>query len=215
MNKEILQRLINEGKSSYQIAKEVGKGQTTVVYWIKKLELTKLYKAVSNYKLSEDFRDIEFVKQVIASSKSYNEVFIKLKRNSSSSSYRTLKKFIERHKINISHFLSKRDMAKKLHKEGKLNKLCNSEIFIENSTCSRASVKNRVLEEGLLEYKCSKCGQDDNWNGEKITLILDHINGIRNDNRLENLRILCPNCNATLDTHCKGNITSYSSTDKE
>jgi hypothetical protein len=33
-------------------------------------------------------------------------------------------------------------------------------------------------------------------------LILDHVNGIRNDNRLENLRIVCPNCAATLDTHC-------------
>ena len=215
MEKEVLQKLIKEGKSSYEIAKTVGKGQTTIVYWIKKLGLQELYKAVSNYKLSEDFRDIKFVKSVISSSKSYNEVFIKLEKNSSSSSYRTLKKFIEKHKIDTSHFLSKKEMAKKLHKEGKLNKIANSNIFIEKSTCSRAVVKNRILEEGLIDYKCSKCGQDDNWKGEKITLILDHINGVRNDNRLENLRILCPNCNATLDTHCKGNITSYSSTDKE
>jgi protein-arginine kinase activator protein McsA len=35
-----------------------------------------------------------------------------------------------------------------------------------------------------------------------MALVLDHINGVWNDNRLENLRILCPNCNATLDTHC-------------
>lgn len=35
-----------------------------------------------------------------------------------------------------------------------------------------------------------------------MSLILDHINGVRDDNRLENLRIVCPNCNATLDTHC-------------
>lgn len=215
MEKEVLQKLIKEGKSSYQIAKAVGKGQTTIVYWIKKLGLQELYKVASNYKLSEDFRDIEFVKKVISSSESYNEVFTKLERNSSSSSYRVLKKFIERHQIDTSHFLSKKEMAKKLHKDGKLNKLDDSEIFKRKSTCSRAVVKNRVLEEGLLEYKCSKCGQDDNWKGEKITLILDHINGVRNDNRLENLRILCPNCNATLDTHCKGNITSYSSTDKE
>ena len=37
-----------------------------------------------------------------------------------------------------------------------------------------------------------------------MSLILDHINGVNNDNRLENLRIVCPNCNATLDTHCRG-----------
>lgn len=40
---------------------------------------------------------------------------------------------------------------------------------------------------------------------KKLSLILDHINGINNDNRLENLRIVCPNCNATLDTHCRKN----------
>ncbi len=46
---------------------------------------------------------------------------------------------------------------------------------------------------------------DDNWRGSKLSLILDHINGISNDNRLENLRFVCPNCNATLKTYCRGN----------
>lgn len=40
--------------------------------------------------------------------------------------------------------------------------------------------------------------------GEKVVLILDHINGINNDNRLENLRFACPNCNSQLKTHCQG-----------
>jgi hypothetical protein len=46
------------------------------------------------------------------------------------------------------------------------------------------------------------CGQDENWRGRRMAMILDHINGVRNDHRLENLRIVCPNCAATLDTHC-------------
>ena len=46
------------------------------------------------------------------------------------------------------------------------------------------------------------CGQGEIWQGAPLTLILDHINGVRDDNRLENLRIVCPNCAATLPTHC-------------
>lgn len=66
-------------------------------------------------------------------------------------------------------------------------------------------LKNRLYKEKLKERKCELCGQDENWKGKKMSLILDHINGIHNDNRLENLRIVCPNCNATLDTHCGKN----------
>jgi hypothetical protein len=46
------------------------------------------------------------------------------------------------------------------------------------------------------------CGQDEFWRGERMAMILDHINGVRNDNRIGNLRIVCPNCAATLPTHC-------------
>ncbi len=46
------------------------------------------------------------------------------------------------------------------------------------------------------------CGQDENWNGGTMSMILDHINGVRDDHRIENLRIVCPNCAATLPTHC-------------
>jgi len=67
-----------------------------------------------------------------------------------------------------------------------------------------SSLKNRLYKEGLKERRCEMCGQGEDWNGKKMSLILDHINGINNDNRIENLRIVCPNCNATLPTHCRG-----------
>jgi hypothetical protein len=59
-----------------------------------------------------------------------------------------------------------------------------------------------LYEEGLKERRCELCGQDETWNGRRIGLIIDHINGVRNDHRLSNLRIVCPNCAAGLDTHC-------------
>ena len=79
------------------------------------------------------------------------------------------------------------------------------DILVPNSHYSRSSLKKRLYDEGIKCKKCELCGQGEEWNGKHMSLILDHINGIWNDNRLENLRIVCPNCNATLPTHCGKN----------
>jgi hypothetical protein len=68
-------------------------------------------------------------------------------------------------------------------------------------TYDRSGLKRRLYDCGLKERRCELCGQE-LWNGKRIGLILDHINGVRDDNRLENLRIVCPNCAAGLDTDC-------------
>lgn len=76
----------------------------------------------------------------------------------------------------------------------------NNLIFTENSLYSNEMVKDRIVKDNLLEYECSKCGIN-NWCGETIILDLDHINGDNRDNRLENLRYLCPNCHSQTDTY--------------
>jgi hypothetical protein len=76
------------------------------------------------------------------------------------------------------------------------------EILVENSTYHRGKLKDRLFEAGLKDRRCELCGLGELWQGCRLALILDHVNGVSNDNRIENLRIVCPNCAATLDTHC-------------
>lgn len=73
-------------------------------------------------------------------------------------------------------------------------------MLTENNDCSRGNLKIRLIEEGFLENKCSICELSPFWMDKPLVMILDHINGISNDNRIENLRLVCPNCNSQLDT---------------
>jgi hypothetical protein len=91
-------------------------------------------------------------------------------------------------------------------RHNKRPKLKLEEILVEGSTFSRSNLKLRLYKEGLKERRCELCGQDEVWRGDRMSLVLDHVNGVGDDNRLENLRIVCPNCAATLDTHCGRNL---------
>ena len=79
-------------------------------------------------------------------------------------------------------------------------------IFIKDSTANQKTLRKYYFEGNYSEYKCSICGQLPVWCGKELTLILDHINGENHDNRLENLRWVCPNCNQQLDTTNGKNI---------
>jgi len=74
------------------------------------------------------------------------------------------------------------------------------QVMVENSTYNRGNLKKRLLKDNLLENKCAICGLLPKWNDKTLVLVLDHINGINNDNRKGNLRLLCPNCNSQTDT---------------
>ena len=65
---------------------------------------------------------------------------------------------------------------------------------------SRASIRKTIIKENLIEYKCSECNIQ-TWNNKSLSLHLDHINGMNNDNRLENLRFLCPNCHSQTEIY--------------
>ena len=146
----------------------------------------------------------EHFTEILSISKTLSDAARRLGLNPSKGNRDTIKKYIRLYGINISHFeIRYRDGVENF------NKKRLSDILVNNSTFSRTHLKNRLYEEGLKERKCELCGQGEDWIGRRMSLILDHINGDGFDNRLENLRIVCPNCNATLDTNCSKNKTEY------
>ena len=147
----------------------------------------------------------EKLQEVVSSSKTLREVMKKFGRNDSAGSYRVLKKRIEEWGIDTSNLLNQSEHAKLMYETGQFNhRKGYEEIFCEDSKVSRATVKKRVIDNNYIKYECSDCGSPPKWRNKPLTLILDHINGIRNDNRIGNLRFLCPNCDSQQDTFCKG-----------
>jgi hypothetical protein len=74
------------------------------------------------------------------------------------------------------------------------------ECLVFDSPVSRNTLKRQLLQQGLIENKCQLCDCLPEWYGKPLVLVLDHINGVNNDNRIENLRLLCPNCNSQTET---------------
>lgn len=80
-----------------------------------------------------------------------------------------------------------------------------SDILVEGSTYrDNQRLKAKLIKAGLINDLCISCSVGPDWRGKPLTLQLDHINGVRNDNRIENLRVLCPNCHSQTDTFCRG-----------
>jgi hypothetical protein len=137
----------------------------------------------------------EQARAAIAAARSYSDALQRLGLRPAGGNHGTLKKYIARWGISIEHF----DFgARRPVREA----TPLAEVLVEGSTYHRGHLKRRLLAEGIKQRRCELCGQGELWRGKRMALVLDHINGVWNDNRLENLRIVCPNCNATLDTHC-------------
>jgi hypothetical protein len=137
-------------------------------------------------------------RKAIAASKSWTEALRRLDYCPSGGNPATLKKYVALWNISTDHFDPYAGVMERIRRP----KRPLAEILVENSTYSRSNLKMRLYEEGLKEPRCELCGQGEIWRGKHMGMILDHINGVRNDNRLENLQIVCPNCAATLETHC-------------
>ncbi len=83
--------------------------------------------------------------------------------------------------------------------------ITSADLLVANNTRPRKLVKKVILREKMLPHVCEVCGLGPEWIGRPLVLRLDHKNGVRNDDRLENLRFLCPNCDSQTETYCGRN----------
>jgi 5-methylcytosine-specific restriction endonuclease McrA len=148
--------------------------------------------------------EIEKVKEAVLISNSYNQTLKNLEFNTSGGNYKSLKKIIKENNIDISHFLTRKEIIEKCNIKVKLP---TNKIFTKNKLISSSTVKRRILSENLIEYKCNECGIENEYNGKKITLHLDHKDGDNSNHTLDNLRFLCPNCHSQTKTYSGRNKT--------
>jgi 5-methylcytosine-specific restriction endonuclease McrA len=141
--------------------------------------------------------------EIVNSSRSRVEILAKLNLDPYTGNHRTLNLRLKEDSISLIE-LDQR--AKKWRTDfvtnvlPKTNSLSTDRLFCENSTVDRKIIKSKILQLGLIEKKCSSCAITDTYNGLPISLQLDHINGTNDDNRLSNLRFLCPNCHSQTET---------------
>jgi len=133
----------------------------------------------------------EELRIIVQESKSYREVLKKLGYATyGGNNNATLKKRLEKYNISTEHFTTIGGIERN-----------ENNVFCQNSTASQATLRRWFVKGNYIPYQCSVCGIS-TWQGKELSLQLDHINGNNSDDRIENLRWLCPNCHSQTDTFC-------------
>lgn len=137
--------------------------------------------------------------EAVLKSKNLSEVLKILGLRCAGGNYKTLNKYLNIYEIDTSHFETIEELHKRIGRSNIPTPI--EELLIENCPYGRSLVKRRLIAEELLDYKCNKCGNGGTWMGEELVLQLEHKNGVYNDNRIENLEFLCPNCHTQTKTY--------------
>lgn len=142
----------------------------------------------------------ELLEPIVKNANSYAQVIRELNLKLTGGNYRMIQQRIRFNEIDTSHFtgmLWSKGKTRYTHTSLIRPRTSDEEVFCINSSFQSSKLGKRLAEK--IDYKCSICGTI-KWNDLPLTLHVDHINGISNDNRLENLRFLCPNCHQQTET---------------
>ena len=145
------------------------------------------------YKLSDE----QFV-ELLKNSSTISEVLFKLGYSVKGNSWGFAKVKQRMSDLNLDGSIFKGKSP--ITKYGTLHKVNASDILKPNCKHARSVLRRYVIKNNLIPYRCAICGCVE-WQGRTLSLELDHINGINNDNRIENLRFLCPNCHSQTTTY--------------
>lgn len=133
------------------------------------------------------------LEEIVANSFTYTEVLSKLGYSTGHGrNHKTLKTRLEYYNISTEHFV---------YKTKKRGKWTEEDIFCKDSLVSQHKLRSAFKEKAVVPYECEVCGLKPFWNDKPLVLTLDHKNGKNKDNRIENLRWVCPNCDRQSDTY--------------
>jgi 5-methylcytosine-specific restriction endonuclease McrA len=139
------------------------------------------------------------LREAVKNSTSIRQVLNKLKLREAGGNYSQIKKYIEFYKIETEHLKGK-GWSKGLKGIGK-PRIELKDILVRGNYFQSYKLKKRLFEADLKRKQCEECGWHKISEDGRLPLELDHINGDSRDNRLENLRVLCPNCHSLKPTH--------------
>lgn len=141
--------------------------------------------------------------EAVAASRSLAETLRRLGLPDTGSTRAALKRWIDDDGLATAHFLGR---AHRGGTPGPSSVRPAAEVLVErrDGRRTRTHLLRRALSESGVPDRCAECGTPPVWLGMPMTLEVDHVNGDRCDDRIGNLRLLCPNCHASTSTWCRG-----------